>query len=132
MTDLDPILEQASKEFLAHHGVLGMKWGHRKDGGSVTKAKSSSTDVRKMKRSDLDKSNPTHRAEITRRNVRNVKLALVGVAALDAGVKIAGQVQVDRYLKSSGAQATTKIADSKAIHDGSVYALHMMSNGSFG
>ena len=40
-------------QYLAHHGILGMRWGHRKSGASVTRSSSGS---RKMSDEELQTS----------------------------------------------------------------------------
>lgn len=68
-------------EFLAHHGIVGMKWGKHK-------AEATSSDIRSRKRSELDKNNIDDKAELSRRNRRNAAIILgsaVGIAAIALG-----------------------------------------------
>jgi hypothetical protein len=109
MTNPTPSIEEA----LAHYGVPGMKWGHRK---ATTSGGSSSTNKTKQKAPPIDKAKikgtPEHAARIAARKELGKKVA-VNVLATAGGVAvtaIAGGIAgsaVASVLKEVGAFKTT-------------------------
>lgn len=95
-------------------------------------------EVKKLNRKQLNPKNPVHAFEIQRRNKRNREIAAVGILAVKA-IPLATAAAGSAYLVYNGQRnkkvfgaATSTIKDSKAIQDGSVYALRLLSNGAFG
>jgi len=121
-------------DFIAQHGVLGMKWGHHRAGDSSSSS-SSENSVRKTKFKDLNPDNPEHAAEIKRRTKRNNLIAGAALATIVGGqyaLSAATTHQYNKLVKEAASTPTSVIHESKALHDGSVYALHLLGNGSFG
>lgn len=99
----EKIAQSNVDDFLAHHGVLGMKWGHHRSEGGDSGGGSSAPRVKKVKPTTADIKNARLRND-SRQRVLNDQVDKYNTAVDDRG-RAKAEAAIERITKEGAADA---------------------------